>query len=122
MSVLLDVIEYRCCFERLSQKAQRAGSYCFIVQMLVWQSGDQDRGSWITLFTEPSYEVEAAHSGHMNVDDNAIEEGPIRRHEKCLCRNKGFSTMSRGTHQVHQGGTQHVVIVDDPDEKATHHT
>jgi len=64
-------------FEGLSEKALGTDRARFLVQMLVGKRRHQDCGYCSTLFAEPSYEVESAHSEHCNVGDNAIESRQI---------------------------------------------
>jgi hypothetical protein len=70
----LDAIEQCCGFERLAEKALSAGRGRFIAQTLIRKGRDQDDGYRATLFAAPSYEIESAHSGHMNVGDGTLEE------------------------------------------------
>jgi hypothetical protein len=58
----------------------------------------------------------------MNIGDDAIENGKIRRGQKALCGREWFSSMANGVYEIHQAQAKLFVIVNDRDERTTHQT
>src|SRR5215510_1186873 len=79
--------------ERLSEKALGADRYRFVVQLPVRQSGDQDYWCHNVHFAKLSYEVESAHSGHVNVGDHDVEKRQVGRSQERLSRGKRLSAI-----------------------------
>jgi hypothetical protein len=118
----LDEFEQDCGFERLSHKGERAGRERLLVQVVVRQGCDEDNGRCTILSAKSPNEIEPAHPGHMNIGDDAIENGKIRRGQKALCGREWFSSMANGVYEIHQAQAKLFVIVNDRDERTTHQT
>jgi hypothetical protein len=56
----------------------------------------------------------------MDIRDDAIGGGKIRRRQKLFCRGKRLSSMTNGVHKIHQAETKLFVIVDDRNERVIH--
>jgi hypothetical protein len=116
----LDAVQQDVGLEGLSQQAYSADGVGFTIETTVSQGRDQDHRCRNAPASELSRELESGHAGHMNIGNNTIEKQEVGRGKKYFCRGERLGAVADGTHQIHQGGAQYFVIVDDRDEKATH--
>jgi hypothetical protein len=79
---------------------------------LIGVCGDEDRRDRVPGFDEVFMELNARHSRHLNVGDQARGRGEEGRCQEIVCRGKRFDSVAKQCHELSHGFAKELIILD----------
>ena len=87
----------------------------------IWVCRDENRRDSVARIYQVSVELDAGHSGHLDVGDQARRFSEMRRCEKIGCRRKRFDGIAQRGHELSHGFAKGLIILDNRYQRVFRH-